>query len=217
MYTPKNTFVPGFGGPLFEKSCVNQNLHPYLLHLRATKPYNNTTYLNLYKKFAPGENDHDSDNSWIKAEQFYASRYEKKGKGDYGWTYPIIMTTGGKPKKRPTFRDLMDEVDSGSYFSRIYYEVSTSKSHGEFIWGLMTGPAKSGAISVDSFSVGNIGLVMDLMLPLFEEILDNTTSSCTKSEHALVMDIVRDIIGNVRDSVASIKASDPRMHRSLES
>ena len=178
--------------------------------------YNNTTYLNFYKKFAPAENDHDLDNSWIKAEQFYASRYQKMGKGDYGWTYPIIMTTGGKPKKRPTFRDLMDKVDSDSDFSRIYYDVSTSKSHGEFIWGLMTGPAKSGAISVDSFSVGNIGLVMDLMLPLFEEILDNTTSSCTKSEHAVVMDIVRDIVGNVRDSVASIKASDPGMHRGLE-
>ncbi len=179
--------------------------------------YNNTTYLNLYKKFVPVKNDHESDNSWIKAEQFYTSRYRKLGKGDYGWTYPIIMTTGGKPKKRPTFRDLIDEVDNVSHFSRVYYDVSTSKGHGEFIWGLVAGPVESGVISVDSFTVGNIGLVMDLMLPLFEEILDNTTSSCTKSEHAVVMDIVRNITGNVRDSVSSIKASDPRMHRGLES
>ena len=178
--------------------------------------YNNTTYLGFYKKFAPVEDDNDSHNSWIKAEQFYSSRYQKIGKGDYGWAHPMIMNKSGNPKKRPTFRDLMDKVDSGSDFSRNYYDVSTSKGHGEFIWGLMTGPQKSGSVNVDSFSVGGIGLVMDLMLPLFEEILENTTSSCAQSEHAVVMDIVREIIGNVHDSVASVKASDPSMHRGLE-
>ena len=179
--------------------------------------YNNTTYLKFYDKFAPAEDDDDSHNSWIKAEQFYSNRYKKIGTGDYGWAYPMIKTKSGNLKRRPTFRDLMDNVDSGSDFSRIYYDVSTSKSHGEFIWGLMTGPYKSGRVSGDSFSVGGIGLVMDLMVPLFKEILENTTSSCAKSEHAVVMDIVREVIGNVRDSSSIVKESDPHMHHGLES
>ena len=59
----------------------------------------------------------------------------------------------------------MDLVDRGSSFSQVYYEVSTSKSHAEMILNpLMVGPEGRGT-HLDSFSVGHIGLVMDLMLP----------------------------------------------------
>ncbi len=80
----------------------------------------------------------------------------------------------------------------------------------------MAYPERHRHFRVDSFSCGDIGFGMDLMLPLFREILENTTSSCTNSAHALMMDIVRNIIGDIQDAVTSIKASDPDMHGGLE-
>ena len=92
---------------------------------------------------------------------------------------------------QPSFRQLMGKVDPDSPFSQIYYDVSTSKTHGQFVWSpLMVRPEGRGT-HVDSFNVGNIGLVLDLMLPPFEEILDNTATTCTVREHVTVMSIVK--------------------------
>ena len=109
----------------------------------------------------------------------------------------------------------MEKVDKGSKFLEIYYYVSTAKSHGQFVWNpLMVRPQGRGT-SIDPFSVGDIALVMELMMPLFEEILDNTTESCSKPEHSIVMGIVKAAIADINNSIAEIRASDPGMHGSI--
>ena len=177
--------------------------------------YTNTTYLDFYRRFAPVDDEYASNNMWVEAERYYEARFKKQGKGDYGWAYPLVKSKKGTPISKPTFQDLMDAVDSGSAFSCVYYDVSTSKTHGQFIWSpLMVRPEGRGT-HLDSFSVGNVGLVLDLMVPLFEEVLENTIQSCNKREHALVMSIVRAITTDIRESVAKVKTSNPDMHLGL--
>ncbi len=114
------------------------------------------------------------------------------GKGEYGWVYPLITNRYGQAVKKPFFGQLIDAVDKGSKFSDIYYDVATSKSHGRFVWSpLMVRPEGRGT-HVDSFSVGGIALVMELMIPQFEEILVNTSPTCTQPAHRIVMDLVVD-------------------------
>ena len=178
--------------------------------------YTNTVYLDFYRRFAPSFDEQASDNMWIEAERFYKGRFQKEGKGDYGWVYPLVKSKNGKPIMQPTFRQLMDEVDADSPFSQVYYDVSTSKTHGQFVWSpLMVRPEGRGT-HVDSFNVGHIGLVLDLMLPMFEEILGNTTHTCTVREHATVMSIVKAIQKDIGESVVAIKASNPCMHLGVD-
>lgn len=178
--------------------------------------YTNAVYLDFYRHFVPADDEHASDNTWIEAERFYEGRFQKQGKGDYGWVYPLLRSGNGKPIIQPSFRHLMDAVDADSPFLQVYYDESTSKTHGQFVWNpLMVRTAGRGT-QVDSFSVGQIGLVLDLMLPLFEEILGNTTTTCTVREHATVMSIVKAIFKDVRESVATIKASEPCLHLGVD-
>ena len=178
--------------------------------------YTNSAYLKLYKEFAPKEDSHAQDNMWIETERKYESQYEKQGKGDYGWIYPNVKNKRGEPIEKPNFRRLIDEVDKNSKYSKVYYGISTSKSHGRFIFNpLMVRPEGRGTY-IDSFSVGDIGLVLDLMLPLFKEILENTAPSCSTPAHGVVMDIVKVIIKDISNSVARIKASNPDMHGSFD-
>jgi hypothetical protein len=178
--------------------------------------YTNSAYLKFYLKFTLEDDPHAQDNDWKQAERKYKAHYGKQvGKGDYGWAYPLIEKRDGMPERRPTFRQIMDKVDKGSEFSERYYRVSTAKSHGQFVWNpLMVRPEGRGT-HIDPFSVGNIALVMDLMMPLFEEILENTAESCGKPEHSVVMGIVKAAIADINNSVAEIKASDPEMHGSI--
>ena len=179
--------------------------------------YTNSCYLKFYSKFAPESEKLTSSDNWTEAEKFYADRYKKEGKGDYGWAYPHIRGNSGKSIKRPTFRQLVDAVDKGSHFSDIYYDVATAKSHGQFVWSpLMIRPVAGRGTNIDAFNVGNIGLVLDLMMPLFKEILENTAPSCNTPAHGVVMDIVKAIIKDISNSVARIKASNPDMHGSFD-
>ena len=178
--------------------------------------YTNTVYLDFYRRFAPINDEHASDNMWIEAERFYEGRYKKDGKGDYGWVYPLVKSRNRKPILQPTFRHLMDAVDADSPFSQVYYDVSTSKTHGQFLWSPLMVRAEGRGTHVDSFSVGGIGLVLDLMLPSFEEILGNTTTTCTVREHATAMAIVKAIFKDIRESVTAIKASNPSMHLGVD-
>ena len=179
--------------------------------------YTNSRYLEFYRMFAPDNDRFASTNMWIEAEREFANRFPKKtGEGDYGWAHPLIRSKSNNPIKRPTFRNLIDSVDKGSKLSEIYYKVATSKTHGGFIWNpLMVRPEGRGT-DVDPFSVGGIGLVLDLTLPVFKEILENTAPSCTTPEHAVVMAIARYIFEDLRSSVSSIKARDPSMHLGLD-
>jgi hypothetical protein len=53
------------------------------------------------------------------------------------------------------------------------------------------------------------------MMPLFEEILENTAESCGKPEHSVVMGIVKAFIADINDSVTEIKSSNLEMHGSI--
>ena len=171
--------------------------------------YTNSAYLKFYSMFAPEDDPHAKNNEWIEAERQYKARYGKQeGKGNYGWAYPLIKNKN----KTPMLQQIIEKVDKGSKFSELYYRVSTAKSHGQFLWNpLMVGPAGRGTY-IDAFSVGDIALVMELMMPLFEEVLENTAESCGKSEHSVVMSIVRAAIADINNSIAEIKTSDPEMH-----
>jgi len=174
--------------------------------------YTNSTYLKFYSIFAPQNDPHAQNNSWAQIEKLYGARYKKQGKGSYGWAYPLVKNKKGVPVVKPAFGQLIDKVDKGSKFSEIYYDVSTSKSHGQFVWSpLMVRPQGRGT-HIDPFSVGDIALVMELMMPLFEEILENATQSCSKLEHSVVMGIVKAAIADINNSIAEIKASNPEIH-----
>ena len=175
--------------------------------------YTNSMYLEFYRKFAPADDEHASDNTWTKSEEFYASRYNNKGKGSYGWAYPLIPTSKGQPHRRPTFRQLAQAVDKNSASLNKYYDVATSKTHGQFIMG-DTGirPSLSRSISVDSFSVGNIALVLEFTMPHFEKVLLNACASCTNPEHRHVLGIVRTVIAETNKVISDIKSTNPDMH-----
>ena len=177
--------------------------------------YTNSAYLKFYSMFAPKDDPHTENNMWIEAERHYKARYKKQGKGSYGWVYPLVKNKKGVPVVKPALGQIIDEVDKGSRFSEIYYDVSTAKSHGQFVWNsLMVRPAGRGT-DIDPFSVGDIALVMELMMPLFEEILENTAESCGKPEHSVMMGIVKAVIADINASVAEIKSSNPEMHGSI--
>ena len=71
-------------------------------------------------------------------------------------------------------------------------------------------------VTFDPFSVGGIGLVLDLMMPVFEELLVNTAQTCTTPEHRIVRDIVRALFKNENGSISDIKEADPSMHLGLD-
>lgn len=179
--------------------------------------YTNSRYLRFYEMFASADDIYATNNMWIESERHFESRFpDKTGKGDYGWVYPLLKNKRGDSIRKPDFRLLIDQVDKGSKCSEIYYNVATSKTHGNFIWNpLMVGPGGRG-VSSDPFSVGGIGLVLDLMMPVFEELLENTAQTCTTPEHRIVSDIVRAIIKIVNGSIADIKKADPSMHLGLD-
>ena len=176
--------------------------------------YTNSEYLKFYSMFAPKDDPHAQDNSWTQMERWYEARYGKQeGKGKYRWAYPLIKNKKGRLVIQPAFGQIIDEVDKGSRFSEIYYDVSAAKSHGQFVWNpLMVSPTKGRETPIDPFSTRDIALVMELMMPLFEEILENTAQSCSKPEHSVVMGIVKAAIADINNSIAEVKASDPGMH-----
>ncbi len=178
--------------------------------------YTSSAYLKFYSMFAPKDDPHAQNNSWAQIEKLYGARYKKQGKGSYGWVYPLIKNKKGVPVIKPAFGQIIDEVDKGSRFSEIYYDVSTAKSHGQFVWDtLMVAPIKGMSTRIEPFSVGLIALAMELVMPLFEEILENTAESCSKPEHSVVMGIVKAAIADINNSIAEIKASNPDLHGSI--
>ena len=175
--------------------------------------HTDTVYWNLYNKFAPADDPHASTNMWETARPNYGSRFHPDGKGQYDWAFPFVKNPkSGSPKKKPIFRDLMDLVDGGSSFSKVYYDVSTSKNHAEMILNAIMVRPEGRGTQVDSFSVGNIGLVMDLMLPLYEDILENAARSCSVPDHAVVMSFVETAFRDIEEMVDAVRATDPDRH-----
>ena len=175
--------------------------------------YANSMYLEFYNKFAPLDDQRNAENPWIEAETFFETRYPKVGKGSYGWAHPLIMKSNGIPNERPTFRHLAEAVDKNSIFLDRYYAFATSKTHGEFILGFAgIRPAHARVISIDSYSVGNIGSVLEFMTPLFKEILTNACGSCPKPEHIGILRIIEAFILKIDSAITAIKSSNPAIH-----
>ena len=167
--------------------------------------FTNSTYLEYYLRFGPGHSEGVTDNDWAEADKFFASRYPDTGKGDYGWAYPHILSPPGKQIKQPTFRHLMDKVDGESCFYKTYYKVSSSKAHGQFIFGTsMTGAARTRVFELDSYSMGDIDAVLKLLLPLYKDILKNAAHSCSIPKRVLVINVAISAIIDLEDSVAEI-------------
>ena len=92
--------------------------------------------------------------------------------------------------KQPTFRHLMDKVDGESRFYKTYYKVSSSKAHGQFIFGTsMTGAAGTRVFELDFYSMGDIDAVLKLLLPLYKDILKNAAHSCSIPKRVLVINV----------------------------
>ena len=179
--------------------------------------HTNSRYLKFFNRFVPPDDEHASDNMWTEAGKHYASRFPQwAGKGEYGWAYPLITNKRGQATKKPSFGQLIDAVDKGSRFSDVYWDVATSKSHGRFVWNPLMVRAEGRGTHIDGFNVGGIALVLELMIPLFKEILENTAPSCGTPAHGVVMDIVKALIEDIGASVAKIKASNPSMHGGLD-
>ena len=174
--------------------------------------YTNSKYLKLYRLFAPEDDPHVDDNMWVEYDRMHEKRYSTKGEGDYGWAYPHIKKPDGLPSRRPGFGQLMKTVDQGSIYSGIYYEVFASKGHGEFIWNPLMIRAEGRGTDIDSFSMGSLGLILDLMMPLFQEIIGNTKGSCARSDHSTVMEVVAEVISDINKSIETIRSSNPEMH-----
>ena len=169
--------------------------------------YNNTTYLEYYQRFASNADAENlSETSWAKADQFFGSRFRRDGKGDYGWAYPKIVSKNGKPEKRPTLRHLMEDVGVGARSHRMFYELSSSDVHGELLHGgFIDRPPGVGSISVDFFSTAGVDSILDVMVPMFGHILENTARSCSIPEQTLIMDVAKAICEDIAQLVTQIK------------
>ena len=175
--------------------------------------YTNSMYLEFYRKFAPVDDEHTSDNTWAKSEEFYANRYSNEGKGSYGWAYPLILTSKRQPHRRPTFRQLAEAVDKNSASLKQYYAVATSKTHGQFIMGGGgLRPSLARSISGDSFGVGNIALILEFTMPHFEKVLLNACVSYTTPEHRHVLGILRTVIAETNKVITDIKSTNSDLH-----
>ena len=176
--------------------------------------HTNIRYLRLYERFAT-VGTCDPNNVWAETNRRYASRFPSGlGKGEYAWAYGLIRNKKGVAvsSERINFGRLIDAVDKGSSWSDIYYDVATSKGHGRFLWNPLLVGTEGSSVHVDGFSVGGVALALELVMPLFREIVENTQSGCLTSKHGAVMGVVRKITRHVEDSIAAINASDPGMH-----
>ena len=144
----------------------------------------------------------------MKARQYFSRRFRRDGKGDYGWAYPKIVSKNGKREKRLTLRHLMDDVGIGVQSQGMFHEVSSSDVHGEFLLGgFIDRPTEVGAISVYSFSTAWIDSILDVMVPLFGRILENTAISCSMPKQTMVMDVAKAICEDISQWVTQIKGT----------
>ena len=170
---------------------------------------NNTTYLEYYRRFATdADAESHSETSWEKADQYFGSRFQKDGDGDYGWAYPNVVSRRGKPIERPTLRHLMEDVGDRAQSHRMFYELSSSDVHGELLHGgFIDHPLGVGTISVDYFSTVWVYSILDVMVPMFGQIVENAANSCSIPKQTTMMDVAKAICGDITQSVTHIKGT----------
>ena len=178
--------------------------------------YTNTAYLKFYERFSEIYQEDNVLQMWTELQETYESRFGKPGRGDYWWAYPLVKKKDGLPDPNPTFRKLMDHLQDKSTFERLYYDVATSKAHGSMIWNPLMVLPDARSFRFHSFHSGYIGLVLDLMMPMYEAIVQHTGTSCTVSQHASVMSVVKASINGIRNLVTAAKASDPQVHLGIQ-
>ena len=182
----------------------------YLLHITRN-------YAELYRSvsllYREGGN---LEHTWKSNLQSFESRFWLDGKGDYGWAYPSVKGSGKRNSKRPTFQNLRNACGDDSRFSDFYYSMSTSKTHGDLVWNPVMVVPDATTFRIDSFSIGDIGLVMELTFPLVKDIITSTRQSCSVPEHAAVMSVAEAIFDDISCSVRQVIAMDPMMHLGLD-
>ena len=174
--------------------------------------YTNKSYKKFYERFAELYGENYAKDMWIETEKYYQDKIKPEAKGDYAWAYPLIEEENGEPKKRPTFGDLRNAVDNESTFSAFYYDVAAEKIHGKFIWTPLMVRPQAREFRFDPFSDENTGLVLDLMLPMYEEVIENTASTCVTSSHALIMAVVKVVLEDIRNATRAAIASNPEWY-----
>ena len=174
--------------------------------------HTNAAYKKFYERFAEFYGENAAKGMWIKTEEGYQGKIQSGARGDYAWAYPLVVKENGEPKNRPTFRDLIRSVDENSTFFRLYYDVAAEKAHGKFIWNPLMIQPDARRFRFDPFSAENTGLVIDLMLSMYEEVIENTGSTCLTSSHTLVMSVVKAVLEDVRNSARAAIASNPELY-----
>ena len=139
--------------------------------------HTNAAYKKFYERFAEVYGENAAKRMWVETEEYYQDKIQSDAKGDYAWAYPLVEDEYRKTKKRPTFSDLRKAVNDDSTFAKFYYDVATEKTHGRFIWNPLMVRPDAREFRFDPFSTENTGLVINLMLPMYEEVIENTTSS----------------------------------------
>ena len=174
--------------------------------------YTNKAYKKFYERFAQHYGQNAAKRMWIETEEHYKDKIQPNAKGDYAWAYPLVKDGNGNAKVRPTFFDLRKAVDNESAFSTFYYDVAAEKTHGKFVWNPLMIQPEARCVRFESFSDENTGLVLDLMLPMYEEMIENTASTCITPSHALVMSVVKAVLKDIRNAVRAAIASNPERY-----
>ena len=178
--------------------------------------HTNAAYKKFYERFAEYYGENSAKDMWIETEQHFQDKIHPEAQGDYAWVYPLVEEANGEPKSRPTFRDLRRAVDENSTFSIFYYDVSAEKIHGKFIWNPLMVQPDAREFQFHPFNDENTGLVLDLMLPMYEEVIENTGSTCLTSSHALVRLVVKAVFEDIRNAVRAAIASNPEWYGHFE-
>ncbi len=174
--------------------------------------YTNATYKRFYERFAKFYGQNYAKDMWINTEEHLRDKIHSNAKGPYAWAYPHIEDENGNTKKWPTFKDLIRAVDNNSTFSKFYYDVSAEKAHGKFIWNPLMVQPDARTFRFHPLNSENTGLVMHLMLPMYEEILENTASTCLTSGHATVRSVIEVVLQDIRDAVEAAITSKPDLY-----
>lgn len=172
----------------------------------------NAVYMKLYCRFAKIHGRNAAEGMWMETDQKYKDRVHSDAGGPYAWAYPLVVRRNGKPKKSPQFIDLKKDVDPDSTFSKLYYDVATEKAHGRFIWNPVMVRPDPRVFRFDPFDPENTGLVLDLMLPMYGEVIESTASCCLTPGHTIVVSVIKTALENLRNTVRVARASNSEFY-----
>ena len=110
----------------------------------------------------------------------------------------------------------MDDIHDESAFGKLYYDVSTSKAHGDFVWNPLMAFPDARRFRLHAVDAEHVGIVVDLMTPMFDDIVSNMEASCVTPVHATMRSVVKKVVADIGDRVATVRASNPELHLGIE-